>query len=152
MDSTPFFRGIAAALLAVLALLLTVSFAWGQTTGSAAVFEGRPALAGAQGGVGAQAGPPQGGIGVQGSDAAQVRLRGPGIVDTPRQQAQGLPGMPPGGTTVDRPSGSGVSPPRDPGVAKEQQSATSKVRRATKRAVEPTRKRPKSMESPLPGN
>src|SRR5690606_19654549 len=42
-----------------------------------AVFQGRPALAGAQAGLGAQSGPAQGGIGLQGSDGAGRNLRAP---------------------------------------------------------------------------
>lgn len=53
-----------AAVVAALALL-TLSEAWGQSTGAQAQFEGRPAMAGAQAGTGAAAGPPQGGVGVQ---------------------------------------------------------------------------------------
>ncbi|MGV3570501.1 MAG: hypothetical protein ACO1PB_07870 [Ramlibacter sp.] len=49
----------------------------GQSTGAQAVFEGRPAMAGAQAGLGAMAGPPQGGIGLQGSEGAQLNLRRP---------------------------------------------------------------------------
>src|SRR5688572_20807945 len=48
-------------------LLLTLSEAHGQSTGAAAAFEGRPAMAGAQAGQGAMAGPPQGGIAVESS-------------------------------------------------------------------------------------
>ena len=48
-------------------LLLTLSEAHGQSTGAAAAFEGRPAMAGAQAGEGAMAGPPQGGIAVEGN-------------------------------------------------------------------------------------
>jgi hypothetical protein len=143
MDSTPFFRGVAVTLIALLALLLSFA-AFGQGATGSAAFEGRPAMAGAQGGVGAQAGPPQGGIGVQGSDAAQLRLGRPGIAETPRSAAApGLPrvpGMPPGGSSVDRPAGSGVSPPRDPGIAREEQSATRKVKRVGKRAVDRARR------------
>jgi hypothetical protein len=57
--------------LVLAALLLTLSEVHGQSTGSSAVFEGRPAMAGAQGGLGAQAGPPQGGIGVQGTEVVE---------------------------------------------------------------------------------
>jgi hypothetical protein len=70
---------VAVALVAALALLAFE--AAGQTTGSAAVFEGRPALSGAQGGLGAQAGPPQGGIGLQGSEGAQLNLRRPHVIE-----------------------------------------------------------------------
>lgn len=53
-----------AAVAAVLAVaLLTLHDAHGQ--GARATFEGRPAMAGAQSGLGAMSGPPQGGIGVQ---------------------------------------------------------------------------------------
>lgn len=66
---------IAVALVASLALLAFE--AAGQNTGAQAVFEGRPAMAGAQAGQGALAGPPQGGIGLQGTDGAQLNLRRP---------------------------------------------------------------------------
>lgn len=55
------------------ALLLTLSEAHGQSTGAAAAFEGRPAMAGAQAGQGAMAGPPQGGIAVESN--ADMTLR-----------------------------------------------------------------------------
>ncbi|MCD6078819.1 MAG: hypothetical protein K0R89_2763 [Ramlibacter sp.] len=48
---------------------------------ASAVFQGRPLMAGAQAGLGAQAGPPQGGIGLQGSDGAGLNLRAPRIID-----------------------------------------------------------------------
>jgi len=66
---------IAVAIAASMALLAFE--AAGQSTGAQAVFEGRPAMAGAQAGLGAMAGPPQGGIGLQGSDGAQINLRRP---------------------------------------------------------------------------
>jgi hypothetical protein len=77
---------IAVAVVILLALL-TLRDVHGQTTSAAAMFEGRPALAGAQAGLGAQAGPPQGGLGVQGSESAQLNLRPPRAVadaDMPR--------------------------------------------------------------------
>lgn len=153
MEPTPFLRIIAAVLFALLALVLSFSV-WGQgTTGSGAAFEGRPAMAGAQGGIGAQAGPPQGGIGVQGSDAAQLRLGRPSIVDTPRDAAKGLPSLPPGGASVDRPSGSELKPPRDSGVAREEQSVTRKAQRAAKRAVDRNTRKPRSADgAPLSVN
>lgn len=61
--------------LVLVALMFALNEAHGQSEGAAAVFEGRPAMAGAQGGLGAQAGPPQGGVGVQGLQAAQRNLR-----------------------------------------------------------------------------
>jgi hypothetical protein len=66
---------------AVAALALLAFEAAGQSTGSSAMFEGRPALAGPQAGLGAQAGPPQGGIGLQGSAGAELRLRRPAIIE-----------------------------------------------------------------------
>ena len=75
---TPFHWIMVALVLGL--LLLALNEAHGQSAGAAATFEGRPAMAGAQAGQGAQAGPPQGGIGVQGSEAAgrELRLRRPG--------------------------------------------------------------------------
>lgn len=66
--------------LVLAALLLALNEAHGQSAGAAAIFEGRPAMAGAQAGLGAQAGPPQGGVGVQGPEAARrnLHLRRPG--------------------------------------------------------------------------
>lgn len=46
-----------------------------------AVYHGRPAMSGAQAGLGAMAGPPQGGIGLQGSDGAGLDLRAPRIIE-----------------------------------------------------------------------
>lgn len=69
-----------ALVLAALMLALNEAHGQGGGAGAAAVFEGRPAMAGAQAGLGAQAGPPQGGVGVQGSEAAQrnLHVRRPG--------------------------------------------------------------------------
>src|SRR6185369_7239754 len=98
--------------------------------GAAAVFEGRPAMAGAQGGQGAQAGPPQGGIGVQGSQSAErsLHLRKPsGLEDMPQ------------GTRDDNLNvvvpGQEVVPGRDHGLAKDQRSAVTKTKRAAKRTI-----------------
>jgi hypothetical protein len=49
--------------------------------GASATFQGRPAMAGAQAGIGALAGPPQGGIGLQGSEGAGLNLRRPRIIE-----------------------------------------------------------------------
>jgi hypothetical protein len=59
--------------LVLAVLLLTLSTAHGQSSGAAATFEGRPAVAGAQAGQGAMAGPPQGGIAVENSADMQPR-------------------------------------------------------------------------------
>ena len=53
-----------------------------------AVFQGRPLMAGAQAGLGAMAGLPQGGIGLQGSDGAGRNLRRPHVID---QQVAAMP-------------------------------------------------------------
>ena len=83
--------------VAVVAGLALLAFeAWGQqtmneiniSTNAAAVFQGRPAMAGAQAGLGAMAGPPQGGIGLQGSDGAGLSLRAPQVIT---QQTNPLP-------------------------------------------------------------
>ena len=72
----------------VIALALLAFEASGQSTNAAAAFEGRPAMAGAQAGLGAQAGPPQGGIGLQGSDGAGLSLRKPRVIE---EQMAALP-------------------------------------------------------------
>lgn len=58
------------------------------TANAGAVFQGRPAMAGAQAGLGAMAGPPQGGIGLQGSDGAGLNLRKPRVIE---EQTNPLP-------------------------------------------------------------
>lgn len=78
----------------VMALALLASEVYGQaaaremTTNAAAVFQGRPLMAGAQAGLGALAGPPQGGIGLQGSEGAGLNLRRPHVIE---QQMNPLP-------------------------------------------------------------
>jgi len=70
---------IAVALAVALGLIAIE--AYGQmSSGAAAMFEGRPSMAGAQAGLGAQAGPPQGGLGVQGNEAAERNLRPPRVI------------------------------------------------------------------------
>ena len=77
------------ALAAALGLALVALEAAGQqstndlnlTPNASAVFQGRPLMAGAQAGLGAQAGPPQGGIGLQGSEGAGLNLRRPRIIE-----------------------------------------------------------------------
>jgi hypothetical protein len=63
---------------------------YGISENASAVFQGRPAMAGAQAGLGAMAGLPQGGIGLQGSDGAEINLRRPRVVD---QQTNPLPAV-----------------------------------------------------------
>jgi len=78
----------------VLMLALMAFEAWGQppnhvlSPNAGAVFQGRPAMAGAQAGLGAMAGPPQGGIGLQGADGAGLNLRRPYVIE---QQMSPLP-------------------------------------------------------------
>jgi hypothetical protein len=108
-------------ILVLIALLLTLSEARGQAVGAGAgaVFEGRPAMAGAQGGLGAQAGPPQGGIGVQGNEAAErtIHLRRSSVAtDVATARAADHRAV-----------------PRDPGVARHRGLA-----RKTRRAVRHT--------------
>jgi hypothetical protein len=75
--------------VAIVAALALLTFeAAGQSTNAAAAFEGRPSMAGAQAGLGAQAGPPQGGIGLQGSDGAGLSLRKPRVIE---EQMAALP-------------------------------------------------------------
>jgi hypothetical protein len=125
--------------LILAALLFTLSEAHGQSTGSAALFEGRPAMAGAQGGPGAQAGPPQGGLGVQGSDAAQRTIAPRGQPATAQNFPQGTRDAAAGIDVATAKAAAAaahpkdVRPTRDPGVAKEQRSTVRKVQRTAKR-------------------
>jgi hypothetical protein len=127
--------------LIVVAFLLTLSHAYGQSTGAAAVFEGRPSMAGAQGGQGAQAGPPQGGIGVQGSQSAErsLRLHKPsGLEDMPQGTRDDSPNVKSAATPVpatDVASRQEVLPGRDHSLAKDQRSAVTKTKRAAKRTI-----------------
>jgi hypothetical protein len=123
--------------LALAAFLLTLTEAHGQTTGAAGVFEGRPAIAGAQGGLGAQAGVPQGGIGVQGSEVAErsVQLRKPSGLDEiqqARREGAADAALPAGDTDVT--VRKEVAPQRDKSLAKDQRSAKKAVR-GVKRSI-----------------
>ena len=132
--------------LALAVFLLTLSEVHGQSAGASAAFEGRPAMAGAQGGLGAQAGPPQGGIGVQGSDTAQrsVDRRRPSALDETRRPA--ATDVAAGDNVAAAPEAAGartrgdnVKPGRDQSIAKDQRSASRKVKRAAKRTVNRSR-------------
>ncbi|MBG9389023.1 hypothetical protein [Caenimonas aquaedulcis] len=119
--------------LTLAALLLVLRDAHGQG-GSAAVFEGRPAQAGANGGLGAQAGMPQGGIGVQGTDAAQrsLRLGKPTGLDEMRQaKREGLDMVE--AADKDTSIRKDIAPARDRSVAKEERSSTKKVAKSAKK-------------------
>lgn len=133
--------------LVVAAFLLMVTEVHGQSAGAAAVFEGRPALAGAQGGQGAQAGPPQGGIGVQGSEVAErgVRPRKSSPLDDVRQGARddsvdvAAASATDSDTDTDTTARKEVQPARDRSLAKDERSGVHKGKRAAKRTIERAR-------------
>ena len=128
------------AVAAVLPITLCmVGHVQGQvSTGSEAVFQGRPAMAGAQGGTGAMAGPPQGGVSPQSVDqpGGGVQLRKPTDLERP----SGEPSVPrdPGVGTPDNSGSGGVLAPkrdRDPGeVVKKDRDATGTGESTTKKA------------------
>jgi hypothetical protein len=122
--------------LVLAALLLTLSEAHGQS-GAAAQFEGRPAMAGAQGGMGAQAGVPQGGLGVQGNDAAErsLRLGKPSELDQARQARRDGVDVAAALPNPDAEIRKDIKPQRDHSLAKDQRS-TKKAKRAAKRTIE----------------
>lgn len=120
----------------VLALgLFTFNHARGQSAGAAAAFEGRPALAGAQGGLGAQSGMAQGGIGVQGNEAAQrqLKLRKPTGLDS-----VALPGAVQSDGAVGARSDVTLVPRKD-SVARDTRSPVQKARKAVKRTLQRSR-------------
>lgn len=145
---------IAVAIVIAVALL-TLSTAHGQQqrTDAAATFQGRPAMAGAQGGIGAQAGPPQGGIGVQGSEAAEraIRRRPAAVAATgSASQAGSASGSDVAAAREQvrkegedknvRDKDPGIMPKKkDSGVAKDERSVTKKAKRAAKRTTERAR-------------
>jgi len=153
MQPTSWFWIVAAAVVAV--ALFTVGNAYGQSTGAKAVFEGRPAMAGAQGGTGPMAGPPQGGVTPQAPEdpGGGLAVRRPGDVAA----GPAVPRDPGGGPSVprdsgmDRPDNGGMAPQRDRGgdVVKRERDqggmsesgrATKKAKRAGKRTVERARR------------
>ena len=124
--------------LVLAALLLTLTEAHGQS-GAAAVFEGRPSMAGAQGGQGAQAGVPQGGLGVQGNEAAErsMQLRKPSGLDEIRQaRREGAAGAESAASAAntDMALRKDIAPPPDKSLAKDQRSAKKAVR-GVKRSI-----------------
>ena len=131
----PPYHWIAVSLIVVI-FLLTLSEAHGQSTGAKSQFEGRPAMAGAQGGQGAQAGPAQGGIGVQGSESAErsLRLHKPaGLDDLPQGTRDNNLNVTVTGTDVA--SRQEEVPGRDRSMAKDERSAVTKSKRAAKRTT-----------------
>lgn len=126
------------AVAAVLPITLCmVGHVHGQGTGSEAVFQGRPAMAGAQAGTGAMAGPPQGGVAPQSVDqpGGGAPLRKPGGLEQPSGGEQSVP-KDPGVSTPDNSAG-GLTPKRDrdPGqVVKKDRDATGTANSTTKKA------------------
>ena len=123
------------AVVAIVALF-TFGHARGQGANASAAFEGRPSLAGAQGGLGAQAGMPQGGLGVQGNEAAQrqLNLRKPSGLETMPATPATEPSMAP----VSSRSDVTLVPKKDE-VARDVRSPTRKVKKAAKRTLERSR-------------
>lgn len=140
MPHTPY-HWILVSLVAA-AFLLALSEAHGQSpgrTGAAALFEGRPAMAGAQAGQGAQAGPPQGGIGVQGADDLAKPLRKD--IGKPRPSRDVTPPK----DSLDAPRDAVAAPkdsmgrPRDSGLVTDQRSAAKKSSSAAKSTMRRSR-------------
>ena len=142
MQQTTLSHWIAAAAVLPVTLCM-IGHVYGQT-GSEAAFQGRPAMAGAQAGTGAMAGPPQGGVGPQSVDqpGGGLVLRKPGTdAPVPRDPGVGTPG--------DTGTGTGLAPKkdRDPGgVIKRERgttgtdSTTQKAKRGVKRSYERARR------------
>lgn len=117
--------------LVLAAALLAAPQAFGQAQGAGAMFEGRPAMAGAQGGQGAQAGMPQGGLGVQGSEGQKgLVLRKPSGLDS----MPPLPAREPGASAAGTANADMVLKP-EKGLASERRSALSKDRRDARKAA-----------------
>jgi hypothetical protein len=123
--------------LVLVALLFVLSEAHGQGAGANAAFEGRPAMAGAQGGLGAQAGPPQGGLGVQGNEAAErtIHLRRPVAANAAATPAAAAASA---DVAVARAADRKIVP-RDTGVARTNRSIPRKTRRAIRHTVRQAR-------------
>ena len=129
------FHWLVVAAVAIIALF-TFGYARGQGSNAAAAFEGRPAMAGAQGGLGAQGGMPQGGIGVQGNEAAQrqLNLRKPNGLDS----LPAVPAATPAVASVATRSDVTLVPKKD-GVAREMSSPARKVKKAARRTLQRSR-------------
>ena len=129
------FHWLVVAAVAIIALF-TFGHARGQGSNAAAAFEGRPAMAGAQGGLGAQGGMPQGGIGVQGNEAAQrqLNLRKPNGLDS----LPAVPAATPAVASVATRSDVTLVPKKD-GVAREMSSPARKVKKAARRTLQRSR-------------
>jgi hypothetical protein len=123
--------------LVVLAAIFTLREVHGQTsTNARAQFEGMPAMAGAQAGLGAQAGPAQGGIGLQGSDGAAIglRLRPPAALREPDSSVVAANDVP--DTLLPHPPRVPQrSVGRDTGVAKDVGSSPNAAKRSVRHVV-----------------
>ena len=155
--------------IAIAAVVPVVVFTFGHvhgqaqnqgSTGAQATFQGRPAMAGAQAGTGAMAGPPQGGVAPQSTDqpGGGLVLRAPESIrnrdvtpkqpdqDMPRQGEQAVPRDP----GVDVPKDGELSPrrdrddgeviKRDRDSAGTDQSTGKKVRKSARRTLEHSRR------------
>jgi hypothetical protein len=133
--------------LVMLAAVFTLREVHGQTsTNAGAQFQGMPSMAGAQAGLGAQAGPAQGGIGLQGSDGAGLHQRRPRGLDEPRSMAQGTPDGPllaandtPITLLPATPKIPDNATPRDTGVAKDVGSTPTAAKRSVRKAAKRVR-------------
>lgn len=149
LPHTPWHWITVAAVLGI--ALFTIGEAHGQSTGSNATFEGRPTMPGPQSGLGAQSGPPQGGISPQTMDDPRggLVLQRPSGLD-PAVPRPADPGVAPRDPGVGRPGGelapqrdrdsSVVRKDRDSGGLTDQGRATGKAKRATKRTIERARR------------
>lgn len=151
MNPTAWFWVIAAAVVAV--ALFTVSNVHGQSAGSAASFEGRPVVGGAQSGLGAMSGPPQGGLSAQSTEdpGGGIGPRRPRDLDLPGPLIPREPGVVPRDPGVDRAVPGGELKPqrdrddvikrdRDDHGLQQQGKSTGKAKRAGKRSVERARR------------
>lgn len=152
MQPTAWFWVVVAAVVAV--ALFTVGNVHGQeNSGSAATFEGRPAMAGAQAGTGAMAGPPQGGLAPQspsdagGGIAAQrndnSQVNGPAVPRDPSSIPRD-PGVDKslgnsGEVRPQRDRDQVIKRDRDENGVQQQGRTTDKAKRAGKRTIERAR-------------
>jgi hypothetical protein len=148
---TPWHWITVAAVLAI--AMFTLGDAHGQSTGSNATFEGRPSMPGPQSGLGAQSGPPQGGISPQTMDDPRggVVLQKPSGLDRAVPVKPADPGVLPRDPGVARPSNGELAPQRDrdsgvvrkdrdSGGVADQGRVGNKAKRATKRTIERARR------------
>lgn len=144
LHHTSWYWVVVAAVLAV--ALFTLGEAHGQSVGANAMFEGRPAMAGAQAGQGPMAGPPQGGLAPQSTEDLRGALA---MGRRPNQNAGPEiprdPGVdnPAGGELKpqrDRDSGEVIQRDRDRNGLSDQGSAAGKAKRAARRSAERSRR------------